>query len=186
MAEYDNEELSPSIDPATFATLFRQHYSHLCTVSFRVVGDKDTAKDIAQDFFLHCWNKRATLPIVKNFSSYAFRAVRNASLNYLRQAGPLSFEIADVEDLAEQPEEEGLPREELHKRLWAIIDQLPEQRRIIFLLSNRDGLKYTEIAGRLNISVNTVKTHIRLAYQMLRKECIWLIRGLFYLFFLMK
>ncbi|MBO9730634.1 MAG: RNA polymerase sigma-70 factor [Chitinophaga sp.] len=185
MEEYDNDELSPSIDSATFATLFRQHYSHLCTVSFRVVGDKDIAKDIVQDFFLHCWNKRTALPVVRNFGSYAFRSVRNASLNYLRQSGSVSFELTDAVDVAVPQEEEAPPREELHRRLWEIIDQLPEQRRIIFLLSNRDGLKYTEIASKLNISVNTVKTHIRLAYQVLRKECIWLIRWLL-LFFLMN
>jgi DNA-directed RNA polymerase specialized sigma24 family protein len=45
-------------------------------------------------------------------------------------------------------------------------------------LSNKEGLKYTEIATQLDISVNTVKTHIRLSYEFLRRECQSLIRVL--------
>jgi RNA polymerase sigma-70 factor (family 1) len=186
MEEYDNEADRPSIDQIAFATIFRQHYSHLCTVAFRVVANKETAKDIVQDFFFTYWNKRATLPVIHDFRSYAFRSVRNASLNYIRQEAHLPIDVSEVDEQPDIIEEELPPRELLHKKLWGVIDQLPEQRRIIFLLSNRDGLKYKDIAAQLNISVNTVKTQIRLAYQFLRKECLWLIRGLFYLFFLIK
>jgi len=186
MEEFDNEADRPPIDQTAFATLFRQHYSHLCTIAFRVVANKETAKDIVQDFFLIYWKKRATLPAIKDFRSYAFRSVRNASLNYIRQGAHFPIDITTVDEQPDMLEEELPAREQLHKRLWEAIDQLPEQRRIIFLLSNRDGLKYKDIATQLKISVNTVKTQIRLAYQFLRKECSWLIRGLFYLFFLIK
>jgi hypothetical protein len=46
----------------------------------------------------------------------------------------------------------------------------------VFVLSNKDGLKYTEIAAQLDISVNTVKTHIKLSYEFLRRECQSLMR----------
>ncbi|MNY67781.1 RNA polymerase sigma factor [compost metagenome] len=60
--------------------------------------------------------------------------------------------------------------------LWDIIGQMPAKRRHIFLLSNKDGLKYAEIATQLDISVNTVKTQIKLSYEFLRRECRSLIR----------
>ncbi|POY37911.1 hypothetical protein C3K47_05125 [Solitalea longa] len=47
--------------------------------------------------------------------------------------------------------------------MLAAIDKLPEKRRKIFLMSNIEGLKYAEIADQLNVSVNTVKTQIKLA-----------------------
>jgi RNA polymerase sigma-70 factor (ECF subfamily) len=50
------------------------------------------------------------------------------------------------------------------------VQRLPEQRRKIFLLSNGDGYKYSEIAEQLNISLNTVKTQLKKAYETLRQE----------------
>jgi RNA polymerase sigma factor (sigma-70 family) len=78
--------------------------------------------------------------------------------------------------LASQPEQDSLEYEARDKVLWDIIGQMPEKRRHVFLLSNKEGLKYAEIAEQLDISVNTVKTHIKLSYEFLRRECQSLIR----------
>ncbi|KAB7430036.1 sigma-70 family RNA polymerase sigma factor, partial [Bifidobacterium longum] len=47
---------------------------------------------------------------------------------------------------------------------------LPERCREIFLLSRIEGLKYKEIAERLDISVNTVENQISIALRKLRSE----------------
>ncbi|MBS1603143.1 MAG: RNA polymerase sigma-70 factor [Bacteroidetes bacterium] len=166
--------------------LFKKHYHFLCTAAYYITGDESTAKDIVQDFFYYCWKKREEIIIAGEFKSYASRAIRNACLNYLkssRRTSLLSEFVYSSEPLANesvQPDEEGL--EERNKALWASIDRLPEQRRLIFLLSNKEELSYAEIARRLGISVNTVKTQIRLAYQYLREECRWLVYFLILLF----
>lgn len=166
--------------------LFRKHYHFLCTAAYYITGDESTAKDIVQEFFYYCWKKREEIIIAGEFKSYASRAVRNACLNYLkssRRTSLLSEFVYNSEPSADESvrrEEEGL--EERNKALWAAIDRLPEQRRLIFLLSNKDELSYAEIARRLDISINTVKTQIRLAYQYLREECKWLVYLLIILF----
>ncbi|MFB6454120.1 RNA polymerase sigma-70 factor [Chitinophaga sp. Hz27] len=165
------------MEPASFEELFRTHYSFLCATAYTVVKDESTAKDIVQDFFLYCWDKRFMIQITKNFKGYAIRAVRNACLNYQKRKGkiifndPSSFEEDDIP----LPESDKELEETRDAALWAAIGRLPIQRQRIFLLSNRDDLKYKDIADQLNISVNTVKTQIKLAYQFLRKECDWMI-----------
>ncbi|RFS18805.1 RNA polymerase sigma-70 factor [Chitinophaga silvatica] len=168
-----------------FEELFRLHYSNLCVTAYYVVGDEETAKDIVQDFFLYCWNKRNALSIA-NFASYASRSVRNASLNYIKKAGRIDFEPPEtIVVRAEQiPDEDYQPDESKNAALWAAISRLPEQRQRIFLMSNKDELKYKDIADKLGISINTVKTQIKLAYQFLRKECDWVIKILIFINFL--
>ncbi|PTS97070.1 hypothetical protein DBR11_17860 [Pedobacter sp. HMWF019] len=161
--------------------LFREHYSFLCSVAYEVVEDEETAKDIVQNFFLYCLDRIASLDIHGSFKSYAFRAVRNASLSYRKKSKKVDYNDdllkqtgANLACVAEDDREENEIARDLV--LWQIIGQMPEKRRHIFLLSNKEGLKYTEIAAQLDISVNTVKTHIKLSYEFLRRECRSLIR----------
>jgi RNA polymerase sigma-70 factor (family 1) len=161
--------------------LFREHYSFLCAVAYKVVEDEDQAKDIVQNFFLYCLDRFSTLQVNTNFKSYAFRAIRNASLSHKKKMSKIDYDdellqhaaanLACGSDLDTQEREEAR-----NAVLWQIIGQMPEKRRHVFLLSNKDGLKYTEIAAQLDISVNTVKTHIKLSYEFLRRECQFLIR----------
>lgn len=58
----------------------------------------------------------------------------------------------------------------MRQKLLDAIDRLPEKCRQIFMISCVDGLKYREIASQMNISENTVKTQIKLAYKKLRED----------------
>lgn len=167
------------VDLGDLESLFRQHYQFLCTAAYYVTGDEEAARDIVQEFFYYCWNKRNELAIANDFKGYAFRAIKNASLNFIKSARKnitnpdLAF--AGMSSDASPAKDDIKEEEERNKALWAAVDRLPEQRRLVFLMSNRDGLTYAQIAGKLDISINTVKTQIRLAYQYLREECRWLL-----------
>ncbi len=177
-----------SRDPDSFEALFRQHYPALCRIAYGVVENEETAKDIVQDFFLYCWKKKEELKIHSGFVHYAARAVKNASLNFIKREGRIKFESPMELSAAASgiPDETYETDDSRNAALWAAIARLPKQRRAVFLLSNRDGLKYADIAAQLDISVNTVKTHIKLAYQYLRKECGWMVRMIGLIFFFTK
>ena len=188
MAEFSKEQTIGGDGPHSIEELFREHYSFLCAVAFRVVEDEDVAKDIVQNFFLYCLNKRSTLQITMSFRSYAFRAVRNGALSYKKKVDKIDHDdelmqraAATLQYRSEMDTHE--KEDARNMALWQIIGQMPEKRRHIFLLSNKDGLKYTEIATQLDISVNTVKTHIRLSYEFLRRECRYLIRCVVFICF---
>ncbi|MEX2565576.1 MAG: sigma-70 family RNA polymerase sigma factor, partial [Cyclobacteriaceae bacterium] len=57
---------------------------------------------------------------------------------------------------------------ELIKAVQGAIDQLPESRKVIFILSREDGLTYKEIANVLEISIKTVETQMGRALKYLR------------------
>lgn len=134
----------------------------------------DAAKDVVQDFFFRYWGKRDALRTPDSFERYAFRAIRNSVINYQQSAATrnrhnVQATAADMYD--PQSDASTLQREDqLKAGLLLAIQSLPDQRRKIFLLSNGEGYKYSEVADKLNISVNTVKTQLRKAYETLRLE----------------
>jgi RNA polymerase sigma-70 factor (ECF subfamily) len=163
-------------EEVSFEEQFKLHYRFLCTAAFYVVNDEEAARDIVQDFFLYCWNKRHIIRLTHDFKSYALRAIRNASLNYIKKSEKMTLEETHVMEklLTQFPAEDIDEEEKRNKALWTAVSRLPEQRRKIFLMSTREGLKYKEVATALDISINTVKTQIKLALQFLRKECSWM------------
>lgn len=161
---------------ASFEEQFKSHYVHLCTLAYYVVDDRDAARDIVQDFYLDFWNRRHKIIITQDFKSYASRAIRYLAINYLKKAGKIRLEEVPVmEELAAGFQtEDKQAREARYAAVWEVLARLPEQRRKIFLMSNQQDIRYKDIAASLGISVNTVKTQIRLALQFLRQECKWM------------
>lgn len=162
----------------SFEEQFRIHYVLLCRAAYYIVVDEDAARDIVQDFFLYCWNKRNDIHITHDFKSYALRAVKNASLRYLQKSGKVQLEeIKVIEAMSEYfPQEVPGEDDTRNAALWAAVSRLPEQRRKVFLMSTQDGLRYKDIAEKLGISINTVKTQIKLALHFMRKECGWMMK----------
>ena len=103
--------------------------------------------------------------------------MKNRSLNFITRQ-PLYETTAQIPDTEDLDEEEEIALSERDARLWAAIDNLPKERRRIFLLSKRDGLKYQEIADMLQISVKTVENQMGKALKTLRNTAIRI-----YLFF---
>jgi RNA polymerase sigma-70 factor (ECF subfamily) len=74
---------------------------------------------------------------------------------------PETFPISDEQFFEEQ---------EFYAKLYQVIERLPEQRRRILELAAFESLTYKEIAERLEISVNTVKTQMGRAYQYIKEQ----------------
>lgn len=60
--------------------------------------------------------------------------------------------------------------ESRYRLIDAEIEKLPKQCKEVFLLGKKEGLKYKEIADKLNISVKTVERHMSIALKKLRKK----------------
>jgi RNA polymerase sigma-70 factor (ECF subfamily) len=67
-------------------------------------------------------------------------------------------------------DDDSFPEIELARKIKESIDLLPEKRKEIFRLSRQEGLKYHEIATKLNISIKTVETQMGLAIKTLRDK----------------
>ena len=148
--------------------LFRHYYRPLCLYALHYVGDLSVAEDVVQECFLRLLEYEEQGGEVREYKTWLYRAVRNASIDHLRRTTKAVGEISpsDVEGLI--TDEEAQERSLHEAELWTAIDALPARCREIFLLSKRDNLTYREIAARLNISEKTVEHQVSKALQRLR------------------
>ncbi len=159
-----------------YELVFRRYYVSLCGFATRFVKQPETAEEIVQDVFLKLWEKRKLLKINVSLKSYLFRAVYNSCNNHLtRQKIKNKYllfakESDSYEDWFQNPILTKLTYKELDEKINEAIDRLPRACKNIFKMSRIEGLKYTEIASQLDISIKTVETQISRALTRLRKE----------------
>jgi len=154
-----------------YDTLFKKYYSYLCMVVFRMTQDKNKAEDIVQEVMLELWRKRESIDIKSAVKSYLHRAVRNKTLNHIRDE-KVKFESED--QLSELASTESSPLQmmqgdELAEKLKKTYESLPEKCRIVFSLVKYEGLSYKEAAEKLEISVKTVENQISKALRKFRE-----------------
>jgi RNA polymerase sigma-70 factor (ECF subfamily) len=154
-----------------FELLFKEYFIPLSHYSYKIVKDIDSAKEIVHNVFVNLWEKRNEVHTNVPLRSYLFTAVRNRSLNYLRDNS--KFTSADSEVIGEivDPQTEDpldVDESQLQRRIFMEINNLPERCAEIFKLARFENLKYREIAEKLNISVKTVEAQMSKALRILR------------------
>ncbi|HOK35632.1 MAG TPA: RNA polymerase sigma-70 factor [Paludibacteraceae bacterium] len=169
-----------------FSNIYMTFYSPLVRFAMVFVIYKEEAENIVQDLFVGLWEKKESLNCVENLKAYMFTLAKNKCLDYLKHklvkenfiAKAQSFyeqEIALKAQSLESFDVELASEEKVEKIVSEAIESLPPKCREIFILSRYEGLKYKEISERLNISVNTVETQMRIAFKKLRNSINYLL-----------
>ncbi len=156
-----------------FEEIFKLHYSNMCAYANIFLKDIDASEEVVQEVLFKLWTNRATIEITLSIQSYLFRAVRNSCLNVIKHVNIREdYKVHNERNIKmdEYAQEDEVIVSELEQRIAKAIDQLPVERKKVFILSRYDGLKYKEIAEKLNISVKTVENQMGSALKSLRKE----------------
>jgi RNA polymerase sigma-19 factor, ECF subfamily len=167
-------------ETSAFDAIFRANYALLVRVAEAMLRERATAEEIAQDVMLELWRRRQSLDVTESVRGYLLQATRNRSLNELRhRAIQRKSEPHVIENTAHLPPTDSEVREdEIRAALQSAVADLPDRCRQVFELSRVDGLKYSEIATRLGISVKTVEVQMGKALRLLRERLkAWLPAG---------
>lgn len=165
-------------DTEAYQYIYDTHYQVLCHTANRYVRDSFVAETIVGDMIYRMWENRETLNVNTSLRSYLMQAVRNGCIDYLRSKHQryevATSHLAEADCMAnladsEQPFDH-LVGNELADRVDMAIEHLPAECRRVFELSRFMGKRHAEIASELNISVSTVKYHLRNALQLLARE----------------
>lgn len=164
-------------DITAFEQLFSQYYIFLCVIAEHIVRNQSDAEEIVSDVFVKLWNLRQSLDITTSLKGYLIKAVHNTSLNYIEQNKFInnksdSLTFSEYKLLAWESD---YPLGQLYEKdiigiMEKAIASLPDGCREVFLLSRKESMKYSDIACKLGVSVNTVKTQMKIALSRLRDE----------------
>lgn len=161
-------------DIKAFEEIFHRYYSPLCWYAAGITGDMDSAEEIVEELFYILWKNREQLQVFQSLKSYLYRSVRNESVQYCehqevkdryRTAVHTTKKSEAVSDPYRQME-----YKELQNLILHTLDKLPDRRRRIFNMHRMKGMKYTEIASALSLSVKTVEAEMTKVLRVLRTE----------------
>lgn len=167
-------------DRDAFDAIFRAHYAAVVGVAERIAGERAVAEEVGQDVMLELWRRRESLSVDESLRAYLVRAARNRALNHLRheRMKVRTAPHAAGEAVTHPAAPARLAEAEIDAAVRQAVSELPERCREVFELSRGAGLRYSEIAGVMGISVKTVEAQMGKALRMLRERLApWLPSG---------
>lgn len=159
-----------SSGPQSLDQVFVSQRRTLIGMLARIVGNSQTAEDLAQDAYMRVAVAAREQPILA-LKAFLFRTARNLAFDHLRAermhgtvvAQGMGQEAMDaVPAAAPSPETQAFDRERL-ALLDAALGRMKERRRAVLLLHKVYGWDYARIAAHLGISESAVQKNVRLA-----------------------
>ena len=160
-------------DERAFAQVYDFHYHKIYTFAFYVLKSDVQAEEVAQETFLKLWKQGHQLKDIRNLEGFLISVSRNRALDILRrkklEIRTSQLRDKDWEEIHNETEERILLND-THKIIQKAIDLLPAQQKQVYQLCHQEGLKYEKVAEKLNLSVLTVQSYMKLALKNLRKQ----------------
>ena len=156
MKNHDIQQTNSLETQKCFSQIYSTYFIKMTRFSQAYVIAEEDAENIVQDIFLYLWEHPEVFRTIDNMDAFLFTLVKNRCLNFLKHSLYINEKKRTLETAEELIDE--------------VIGKLPERCREIFILSRMEGLKYKEIAERLDISVNTVENQMSIALRKLKVE----------------
>lgn len=156
-----------------YRELFRMFYRYLVLYAMRYVQAQEPAEDIVQEVFIGLWKGNKTYNSFYGFRCFLYESVKNGCLNYVKHKRLEQEYVAYTLEREGEEQEEllnyKLMREEVYRRMYRVVEELPEGCRKVFE-QHLAGKKNEEIAALLHISVETVKSQKKRGIRVLRER----------------
>ena len=150
--------------------LFGRYYKPLIIYAEHYVGSIQIAEDIVQDFFIKLWkNKHIEKLESRTLSAYMFTSVKNSCYSYINRKDILrnSLSISEKDLYYEAARDMD---DSTVSTIKSAIKRLPSQSSLITRMVLLDNMKYRDVADKLDISINTVKTLLKISIKKIRNE----------------
>ena len=167
-------------DIQAFNTLVWRWEKPLLNFIWRQVGDEETARDLTQTALIRIYRQLKKLKEPERFSSWAYRIALNLCHDeFKRRKRHRHVSLDDLDPSRRLPREHVetsptpetlLQQSQLSEILQASLQHIPEEQRVVVVMKQYQGLKFTEIADILKEPVNTVKSRLYYGLKALKKQ----------------
>lgn len=153
-----------------FEQLFRENYSRLYHYALDFLGDSESARDIVSELFSDLWHRQDRYK-PENDAAYLYYALRNRCLNQIKHASYVNEALKRyAEERAKFIEADISAHEEKMMRVEKAMNDLPDKTRLVLEHCYLEGMKYKEVALKMDISPGMVHKHVSKALTALRKK----------------
>jgi RNA polymerase sigma-70 factor, ECF subfamily len=167
-----------------YREIIRRYERPVFSLVFRMVRDRETAEELAQDTFIKALNHIDRYRSDFKLSSWLFKIANNVAIDHLRKRRLATVSVSGSPNAATSSEIEATSFEiasgaptaldaiesrELGSAIEAAIAQLRPEYRSCILMRHVEGRSYEEIATTLDLPLGTVKTYIHRARHELRR-----------------
>jgi len=170
-----------SKDRLVFKAFFEENFSSIVMFADKYLDDMEAAADVAQECFIQLWRGNMTFDSEDKVKGFLYTTARNLALNELKHDAIVARYVQKGMLESEEYLRDNVIEEEVYAIIYKAIDELAPQSRKVILLSLQE-LSNGEIAEKLGISVNSVRTLKQNAYKKLKG----LLKEYFYFLFLLN
>lgn len=167
---------------AAIRAIVRRHNSRLHGVARSVVRDQAEAEDVVQEAYLRAFSHLASFRGASSLSTWLTRITLNEAMGRVRRRSPAMVAVREDLDVVRDEDavallpfgrppptpEAMLEERQLRDLLDKAVHDLPEPFRCVFVLRNVEDLSIDDIARRLSLKPQTVKTRLHRARRLLK------------------
>lgn len=162
-------------DRLAFDKLVRRSYTDTYTLAYRLTGNEEDARDVAQEAYLRAYRGLKRFRGDAQFSTWMYRITANCAATYMGRRSRHRHEPLDDSLPVADPRTDNDPQlradaDDLQHRLVKALDALPPRLRAVVVLRDVYGLSHDAIATELDISESAAKVRLHRARNKLRGE----------------
>ncbi|MEZ5333295.1 MAG: sigma-70 family RNA polymerase sigma factor [Thermoanaerobaculia bacterium] len=158
-----------------FDELVARKAGQLLQLVYRMVGDREEARDLVQLAFVRAWENRDRYDRRWSPNTWLYRIATNLSIDFMRSRGsrarldePVRRHLYEVASSGHRHELSRLEHHEVERILGTLLDDLSERQRSVFVLREIEGLSSREVGEILGCRASTVRNHLFAARRELR------------------
>jgi RNA polymerase sigma-70 factor (ECF subfamily) len=158
-------------DAEHYAVLVDRYKTMAYNIAYRLLGDADIAKDMAQESFISAYGALGHFKFNAKFSSWLYRIVVNKCRDHFK-ASKQTVAIDEICDTIAGPgrtPEQAMASNQTGDLVQIALNGLPPDYREVLILKHIERLDYQEIADALGVSVNALKVRAHRGREMLKK-----------------
>ena len=145
--------------------LYDKYAEQLILISYKILKNYDESQDVVQELFIDLLSGKIKLDYVKDLKAYIIVSVKRTAINVLKKNKPFNVCLDEIENYSVN-ELDDYSSEII--KIYNEISKMPEQRKKVILKYFNNDCRYKDIAEDLQISTNTVKTHLKLGLKQIR------------------
>ena len=156
--------------------LVEQYSGYAFSMAFRIINDEEESNDVVQESFIAVWNKIDSFDINKNFTNWFYRILVNKCYDSIRRKKRRQEVHPDQDNwdirklYSENNPENTLDNKEIGRVIRKLTYQLATKQKIVFVLSELEGLKHDDIANITGMAKSTVKSNLNHARRNIGKK----------------